>query len=73
MSNKPKQRKLDGRYKPYVDKGTMSSLNVPLPLKEYSTLKVNSELDVEVFKQKRDLTQKLKDKARKKFLKRKKK
>jgi len=32
-SNDEKGRKLDGRYKQGVDKGAMSSLSIPLPLK----------------------------------------
>ena len=32
-SNDEKGRKLDGRYKQSVDKGAMSSLSIPLPLK----------------------------------------
>jgi hypothetical protein len=39
MSNKPKKRILDGRYKSGVDSGTMSHLSTILPLRSYSVLK----------------------------------
>lgn len=39
MSNKPKERILDRRYKAGVDSGYMSRLAIPLPLKPYSVLK----------------------------------
>lgn len=39
MSNKPKKRILDRRYKAGVDSGSMSHLTLPLPLRNYSVLK----------------------------------
>jgi hypothetical protein len=38
MSNRPKKRILDKRYKAGVDSGTMSHLSIPLPLKSYSEI-----------------------------------
>lgn len=35
-SNDEKGRQLDGRYKQGVDKGAMSSLSIPLPMKPMS-------------------------------------
>lgn len=36
-SNDEKGRQLDGRYKQGVDKGAMSSLSIPLPLKSIAS------------------------------------
>jgi hypothetical protein len=36
-SNDEKGRQLDGRYKQGVDKGAMSSLSIPLPMKPLSS------------------------------------
>lgn len=38
MSNKPKKRVLDKRYKAGADSGSMSHLSLALPLRSYSVL-----------------------------------